>query len=84
MCVFTGTDVTSTLSIEQFVMYFGRGKGRGRSRDFGGGRGSFGAGCSFPGGRVFLTRALGIVSIVGGLTSLRSVERSLVDLSGHS
>ena len=34
--------------------------------------------------RVFLTRALGTVSIVGGLTSLRSVERSLVDLSGHS
>jgi len=32
-------------------MYSGRGRGRGRGRDFGGGRGSFGAGRSFPGGR---------------------------------
>jgi len=46
MHVSTGADVSSASSIDQSAMYIGRGggRGRGRERDFGGGRGSFGAG----------------------------------------
>jgi len=49
--VFTGADVSSASSIEQSAMYSGRGRGHSRGHEFGGGRGSFGAGHIFTSGR---------------------------------
>jgi len=54
MRVSTGAVVFLASSIDQSVMYSRRGRGLdcGHGRDFGGGCGSFGAGCNFPGGRL--------------------------------
>ena len=50
MHVSTGADVSSASSIDQSVMYSGRGRGRSRGRDYGG-HGLFGARRSFLSGR---------------------------------
>ena len=52
MRVFTGLNVSSAPSIEQFAMIFGRGRGRGRGLDFGErGREIVGRGGGYYGGR---------------------------------
>jgi len=84
MRVSTRADVFSAPSIEQSAMVSGHGRGRGR--DFGGrGRRFVGGGRGSYGGRQSPLRKVpgnaGIVDAV--IASPRSVERKLVDLSGH-
>jgi len=78
--------VFSAPSIEQSVMISGCGRGRGRGRDFRGrGRGFVGGGRGSYEDRVPLRKDPGNASTVDAIiTSPRSAERNLIDLSGQS
>jgi len=67
-------------------MYSGRDRDRDRCRNFGGGCGSFGAERSFSGDRQSApNKGLSNLTIVDRVTtSLRSVGKSLIGLSGYS
>ena len=84
MCVSTGADMSYASSIEQSAMYSRRGRGRGPGRDFGVAHLKLDA-IFLVASKVLLTRGRGTIRTVDGvITSLRSVEKSLVDLSGHN